>query len=381
MKERLYKMGTTIMGTSVKPLIGIFLSLALAACGTLPRGAALQSEIVKNEDSETADFSVYPVTKAFLPVVADWPETGVQRHGWIGKSAGAKTQIIQPGDILDVLIWDSGENSLLTSPGQRVADLSGMRVSQAGTIFVPYVGKIKVSGRSPDSARHLVQRQLEDIVPAAQVQLRMTEGRTNSVDLIGGVGSAGPVIMPDQDFTVLSALSAAGGVSGGMENPQVKLVRGSKIYSTSVDRLYENPALDTRLQGGDKVIVEEDRRYFLSLGASGQEAQFTFNRDKVTALDALSIIGGVNDTRANPKGVLVLREYPSNAVRADQSGPEHTRAVFTIDLTSSDGLFSARNFEIHSGDLVLATESAVANTRTILSLVGSAFGVVNIATN
>jgi polysaccharide export outer membrane protein len=242
---------------------------------------------------------------------------------------------------------------------------------------VPYVGKINVSGRTPDSARQLIQRQLEAIVPSAQVQLSMDEGRQNSIDLVGGVNSPGNIVMPDNNFSVLAAISAGGGVADSVQNPQVKLVRGHNIYSTSVSQLYDNPTMDTRLRGGDKVIVGNDPRYFLSLGAAGREAQHAFNRTNVSALDALAIVGGVNDSRANPEGILILREYPASAVSAGTRGPRQTRVVFTLDLTTSDGLFSARNFFIQSGDLVLATESPLTNTRTIMGVVGSVFGLVN----
>ena len=77
-----------------------------------------------------------------------------------------------------------------------------------------------------DSARQLLQRRLETIVPSAQVQLAMTEGRSNSVDLVSGVSSPGNILMPDNNFTVLAAISAGGGVQSGIENPQVKLLRG-----------------------------------------------------------------------------------------------------------------------------------------------------------
>lgn len=365
------------MGYLMKQAIWVVLTLSMAACGNLPRGAALQSEITRDADTETADFVVYPVTRAFLPIARNWPATGVRHLSWIGSSRGSTAQIIAPGDTLDVYIWDSGENSLLTAPDQRVADLRGMRVSDAGSIFVPYVGQVQVAGRTPDSARQLVQRQLEPIVSSAQVQLQMSEGRVNSVDLVGGVGNPGAIPMPDQNFSVLGAISAGGGVKEELNNPQIKLVRGPDIYQTSVSRLYDNPALDTRLRGGDKLIIEGDRRYFLSLGAAGNESQFKFNRDSVSALDALAVMGGVDDNRADPQGILILREYPEEAVTTSQPGPTRTRVVFTIDLTTSDGLFSARNFQINSGDLVLATESPVNNARTILGLVGSAFGVVN----
>ena len=91
------------------------------------------------------------------------------------------------------------------------------------------------------------------------------------------------------------------------------------------------------------------------------------------------MIGGVNDTRADPKGILILREYPTSALETDGSGPAEQRVVFTLDLTNSDGLFSARNFPIYSGDLVLATESPVVFVRTFIGVIGSGFGILSAA--
>ncbi|MEM6303999.1 MAG: polysaccharide biosynthesis/export family protein [Pseudomonadota bacterium] len=367
------------MGTRIRNLAWIFLAVSLAACGNLPRGAAVEEEITENADAVDSDIAVYSVTRAFLPSYDRWPSNNGQKHNWIGHSHGTIAQIIRPGDTLEIMIWESSDNSLLTGPEGRVASLPAVRVSENGTVFVPYVGKVQVSGRSPDSARGLIQRRLEPVVPSAQVQLSMNEGRNNSIDLVGGVNSPGSITMPDNDFSVLAAISAGGGVAASMENPQVKLVRGHNIYATSVDNLYANPRLDTRLRGGDKVIVEDDRRYFLSLGAAGQEAQHAFNRDDISALDALAIIGGVNDARADPQGILILREYAPSAVSAGTRGPRKTRVVFTLDLTTSDGLFSARKFNIQNGDLVLATESPLTGTSTILAVVGSIFGLVTAA--
>jgi len=369
------------MGFFAKNAVLAILCAALTACGYFPRGAPVENEILKEADEPNADFAVYPVTRAFLPSLASWPRNDVPRLGWINGTPGSAAQVIRPGDALNLQIWDSGENSLLTSPEQRVASLEGVRVSESGTIFVPYVGKVQVSGRTPDGARLIIQRQLEAIVPDAQVQLGMQEGRSNSIDLVGGVRSPGTIILPDQNFSVLAAISASGGVSPELSNPQVKIVRGSNIYGTSVDRLYDNPSLDTRLRGGDKVIVEEDERYFLSLGAASKQAQHFFNRDEVSALDAIAIIGGVNAARANPQGILVLREYSASAISPGTRGPRQRRVVFTLDITSSDGLFSARKFLIQSGDLVLATESPVSNIRSIFSLLGSAFVLVNATRN
>jgi len=129
------------------------------------------------------------------------------------------------------------------------------------------------------------------------------------------------------------------------------------------------------LRGGDRVFVEEDSRYFLSFGATGTEALHIFTKDDVSAMDALSIAGGIQEGRADPKGLLILREYPASAVAPGVRGPRQARVIFTLDLTSADGLFSARNFQVNPGDLVMATESPINDALTIAGLFGSVFGV------
>jgi polysaccharide biosynthesis/export protein len=352
------------------------LLLGLAACGRLPAGAPASNEIINQVQEDSGEFAIYKVTRAFLPTVRQWPATGNQeRLSWIGASKGASTQIIRPGDLLTLQIWDSGENSLLTSEAQRVVPLERVKVSSNGSIFVPYVGNVSVIGLTPDLAREQLQRDLEVIIPSAQVQLSMTEGRANSVQLIGGVAKPGTYPMPDRNYTVLSLLSDGGGVVRAINNPQIRLVRGKAIFGTSVEKLLDNPGLDTLLRGGDQVFIEEDNRYFLSFGATGTEDLHIFTKDEISAMDAVSIIGGINEARADPKGLLILREYPASAVSPGTRGPRNTRVVFSVDLTNFDGLFSARNFQINPNDLVLATESPINDALTISNLIGNFYGV------
>lgn len=346
------------------------------ACGRLPGGAPASEEITRTSGDEDAGFALYPVTRAFLPTVAQWPATGKQeRLNWIGASHGAKTQIIQPGDLLTLRIWDSSENSLLTSTEQKMVQLQDVRVAANGTIFMPYVGNVNILGLTPELAREELQVELEAIVPSAQLQLNMVEGRNNSVDLVSGVAQPGTYPMPNRNYSVMGLISAGGGISSNLNNPQIRLVRGRSIYGTSVDALLNDPAKDTLLRGGDRVFVEEDERYFLSFGATGTEDLHIFSKDEVSAMDAMSIAGGFQDSKADPQGLLILREYDDAAVAPGVRGPRQTRVVFTLDLTSADGLFSARNFQINPGDLVMATESPVNDALTISNLIGNFFGV------
>ena len=352
------------------------LAVLVSACGRLPASGPIVEDVVSQSEAGAPDFAIYPVSRAFLPTIAHWPATGkTERLGWIGNSKGPRHQLIQPGDSLNIRIWDSSDNSLLTAPEQRDIALPDVEVSSSGVIFLPYVGKVSVSGLTPDLAREELQVALETIIPSAQVQLGLVEGRYNSVDLVGGVATPGTYPMPDRNYSVLSLLAAGGGVRNDLNNPQIRLVRGGQIYGTSVSRLLDQPSLDTRLRGGDQVFVEEDNRYFLSFGASGEQDLHPFTKDTLSAMDAVAIMGGVNARLADPKGLLILREYGANAIASGQRGPRQRRVVFTVDLTSADGLFSARNFDIQPDDLLVATESPINDALTISNLIGNIFGV------
>lgn len=364
-----------------KPLgsaLGLTLAVVLSACNNLPAGTALRSDITREVAVENSGFAFYPVTRALLPSIQAWPEVNTQSyHGWPRRTDGSNSTLIAPGDVVNVTIWDSSDNSLLTSIGQRNTALGAMPVSPDGRIFLPYVGDVRIAGMSPDRAREVIQAQLEGISPSAQVLLTQETGRLNSVDLVAGVSSPGTYPLPNRNYSVLALIAQGGGIPPSLNNPRVKLQRGGSVYAISTEVLYDNPAADAILVGGDKIIVEEDDRYFLSLGATGSEQQIYFNDDELTALEALAQVGGLVDTTADPQGVLILREYPRSALEPGLRGPREQRVIFAIDITSADGLFSAKSFEIMPGDVVVATASPVASLRTALSLVGSVFGVAN----
>lgn len=352
--------------------------LVLAAC-SLPRGAAIQSEILKEAESEVKTFDVVEVTRDSLSNVAKWPKTGNSPNfNWINGHAGSRTPLIRTGDMINLTIWDSQPNSLLTSASAKVVSLNAIEVNENGSIFVPYVDEVFIRGVTAGVARSRIQEKLEPIVPSAQVQLTVDQGIANSADLVSGVNRPGSYPLPSRDYSILSLISAGGGISNTLRNPLVRLIRDNKTFEIRSDTLLASGKKDTTLRGGDKVIVEEDKRSFTALGASGIENLIYFPKENVTALEAMSLMGGLSDGRADPKGVLVLREYsPTQVSSIAEHGPSLPQVVFTLNLTTADGLFAARKFEINPGDTVLATESPITKARTILGLVGSAIGVSN----
>lgn len=369
------------MQKSFKLLILLLVTLAAGAC-TLPRGAAIQGEVVRNQNDENAAFSVVPVKADKVEQIGKWPATGWAGHyHWFSGTRGPKSNIIRAGDSIDLVIWDNQETSLLTSATDKNVEMRGLRVSPNGTIFVPYINEVPVGGQTPERAREMIEERLEIVVPDAQVQLSLLPGQDNSVDAVRGFASPGTYPLPNRDFSVLSLISVAGGISSNLENPLVRVVRDGRSFEIRADTLFQRPSTNVVLRGGDQIIVEEDERYFVALGATGSETILPFNQENINAIEALALLGGIDDSRANPKGILVLREYSGKQVRSDGTGPEKQQVVFTIDLTSAEDIFAARKFQINPQDLVMATESPVGSIRTVFGLIGGLVGVGNAVSN
>ena len=349
----------------------------LGACA-LPQDVGEERQILKGADDPAATFAVQVVTRDSLPMLKDWPNSHpIANLGWIKHSSTAPDPLIEAGDTVSLIVWDNDETSLLSTPAQNVIQLPNLRVSSSGTVFLPYADEVYIAKMTPDEARKAIQDKLLTIIPSAQVQLQFASGSNNSVELVSGVPNPGSYPLTSRSTTLTSILALGGGVPTGLPNPQVNLSRGGKMYRISAEMLLSHPELDTTMRGGDKVFVEPDKRYFLSLGAAGTEALINFPRDRISALDAMSLVGGVNQATANPKGILILRDYPQSAVRSDGTGPSRDRMIFVLDLTSADGLFSAGEFAIQDRDLVLVTQSNLINTKTIFGLIGSVFGLSN----
>ncbi|TCP58681.1 polysaccharide export outer membrane protein [Rhodovulum bhavnagarense] len=346
----------------------------LAGC-SVPRNAPMKREVLEGA-GEFSEFSVYQVTRASLPRFGAWPVTGREvLSNWPSRNDRKGLPRIAPGDRLSLRIWDAEENSLLTGPGGNVTDMPDMIVSTRGTIFVPYVDEIRVSGLTVDAARSHIQQEVTDVIPSAQVQLNHQSGQGNSVELVSGVAVPGRYPLEAPQTTILGAISAAGGVPGAMRNPQLRLQRQGRVYGISLQEVFDDPAHDIPLWGNDRIIVEEDKRNFIALGASGQQNVIDFDAQQVSALRAISLMGGMADTSADPGGVLVMRQYPRALVGPQGGRPETERVVFSFDLTSADGLFSAGQFPVNSGDVVLATQAPVTTMQKVLSLLGSTIGL------
>lgn len=359
----------------VRRFVAVILCFAIAGCG-LPRGAGFQSEVLAASNANTAaegeepvyDFAVYEVNRDALPVIGAWPVTGSRSLPWPAMQNQPASLMIAAGDTVQLTIWDAEENSLLAGAGQRVTALQPAQVSSNGRIFVPYIGELRIAGMAPSTARARIEEELVRTIPSAQVQLVVEPGRANTANLSSGVAAPGLYPLPDRNFKILDLFSQAGGPSPDIVSPQVRLVRNGRTFGVPFERLLREPQLNVAVQGSDRIYIEDDDRKFITLGATGTQSIFDFPETDLSALEAIALIGGVNAGSANPEGLLILREYAPSAVKDGIIGPPKERVVFTIDLTSADGLFSAGRFMLEGDDLIYGTESALGPALTLVQL-------------
>lgn len=324
----------------------------------VPRGAVTKSEVLSGSNSQDASFEVVDLNPTSLAMVEKWPRTGGGlKYNWIGGNRGASTYVIRPGDMLSLSIWDSQEDSLLTGTGQKEARVENIRVSSGGSVFLPYVGNVQVSGLTIEGARDDIARQMESIAPSVQVLVSAQPGQNNIARAVGGVARPGSYPLTDRSYSVLDLIADAGGVSASIQNPVVRLMRGGATYEVFASELTENGSIDSALRGGDQIMVTDLPQNVTVMGATGREELVPLKYPPVSALEAVTDAGGLMDTRANPKGLLVLRRYEHNAVRLDTHGPNKDLVIFALDMTRADGLFAAQQFEVFPGDIVYASES------------------------
>jgi polysaccharide export outer membrane protein len=224
---------------SLRLIAAVIACAGMVSACSVPKGSANARQILAGADAEDADFAVYPVARDTVGKIADWPGSSkgaLASAGWIDRNRGPASNLIAVGDRVDVTVWETGEGTLLTMPGQQVVALPGLTVSPDGTVFLPYVDKVYIAQMTPDQARETIQEKMVPFVPAAQVLLAHQPGRKSTVDLISGVAAPGSFPLPDRNFTVTSLIALGGGVPRDMHNPYVRLLRDGKVFSIARGR-------------------------------------------------------------------------------------------------------------------------------------------------
>jgi len=343
----------------------------LSGCA-LPRSGPTKNEIFSGAVQNQGDAFVVTVNDHVTAATAVVPSLGFSEG--LMKAAALGSDTIRPGDTLGLTIWENVDDGLLASASTGGASLEEIQVDGNGFIFVPYAGRIRASGNSPEAVRRIITEKLEAQTPDPQVLVRRLPGDGSTVSLIGGVGAQGvyPIERPTRTLTAM--LARAGGITLPPEITQITLIRGAHAGTIWLQDLYTDPQLDVALRAGDRILVEEDSRFFTALGATGAQLKVPFDTQSISAIEALAGVGGLSTGAADPTGVFVFRNEDADVAnvvlgRGDLIGDQ--RMIYVLDLTSPNGVFMARDFSIRDGDTVYVTEAPYAQFAKILGAIVS----------
>ncbi len=354
----------------------------VASCALVPRSGPNKNEIYAGSVLREGD--------AFVLTVDDRVNQIASVSEILGFAAGLEgadvlgSDTINPGDKLGLTIWENVDDGLLVPQGQNATVLDEVQVDGAGFIFVPYAGRIKASGNSPDAIRRLITEKLQDQTPDPQVQVRRLAGDGSTVSVVGSVGAQGVYPIERPTRTLSSMLARAGGVSVKPDIAKITVVRGGHTGSVWFNDLYQHPGNDIALRNGDKISVEQDTRSFTALGSTGTQNRVQFESQSISAIEAIAQVGGLTANSADPTGVFVFRNEPEAIARqlmANDSLIGTQRVVYVLDLTKPNGMFMARDFAIRDQDTVYVTEAPLTQFNKVIASITGSLGGVTAARN
>lgn len=353
----------------------------VASCG-LPRVGPNKREIYAGSVQRQGDAFVVSVNDRVTRATAVQPALGFtedfKRAGLVGSDT------IRPGDTLGITVWENVEDGLLVNEGVSAAVLDEVQVDGAGFIFIPYAGRIRAAGNTPEAIRRIITQKLDVQTPDPQVEVRRLAGDGATVSLIGSVGAQGVYPIERPTRTLSTMLAAAGGVVIEPEVAQITVIRGNQRSKVWFQDLFKHPEFDIALRGGDRILVEEDTRAFTALGATGTQARLPFDSPTLSAVEAIAQVGGLQSSTADPTGVFILRNEPADIAnmvlgRNDLIGAQ--RMVYVLDLTRPNGMFMARDFAVRDDDTIYVTEAPFAQwSKVISAMTGSLGSIGSVAT-
>jgi polysaccharide export outer membrane protein len=355
-------------------LCGVVL-MSLATCG-LPRSGPYYEELTagQNDEKSAIGFDLIEVTPTVVALANANETLGFTIE--LINAQPEKTSILGIGDAVQVTIWERGENGLFSESGGATA-LTAI-IEESGHIYLPYVGRVRASGRTVDGLRRSIRKLLEEKTLDPQVEVKRETGDSKSITITGTAGIAGIVPIERTNRSLLSLLASAGFTVEDPETVRVVLRRGPLEGRIWLRDLYENPAYNVPVRSGDVIFLNKDTRHFLSLGAVTQ-SRMPFPTRDISVLDALALIGGLSAAQSDPTGIFLFRnETPEIAARVSvKARPGQRQKVgYLLDLTNGDALFLADQLKMRDGDVLYVTEAPFARFQKVAAAIGSTIGFV-----
>jgi polysaccharide export outer membrane protein len=355
----------------------IGLALGAGGCTALPGDGPWMGG-AQSGSTEALPFDVIDLTPTTV-VAYRQPESPDRPSSAASNLSAAVHISIAPGDSLRVRIYERYGGNIFPTISGMAADLGVQRVAEDGTIKVPVVGVVQVAGLGLNQVEDRIIQQLGNKVQEPEVIVDFDSPRTQTVMVSGDVKKPGRWSILDDIRTVVDAINAAGGPSGGgstlaVPANQLEVVvrrQGQVILRAQLSDLLAGA--DIPVQKGDEIVVRSNPRVYTVLGAVLKSGNVEMTKANLSLLEALGNVGGLQDQRANKTGVYVFR-------MGDLINNPTARArVFRLDLYQPVSIFIAQEFGVQARDVVYVTNAPLYEYDKILSSIYRTFSIIGVA--
>ncbi len=354
-------------------------SVALVGSCGLPSSGPSTTQVLAGSVERQGTALIIPVT-AEVSRITDQVEASGFSSAFLNAGLMA-SDVISSGDKLSITVYENvKDDPLLGNTGQRVSELQVIQVDGEGYIYIPYAGRIRAAGQTPEGVRQAIVRLLSEQTPDPQVIVARASGDGATVSITGQTTASGVFPIEAPTRTLSRMLARSGGITIDPDVAIIRVTRGTETGKVWLKDLNENPGLDIALRPGDKIVVEKDSRSFMALGATGAQNLVPFRSGTMSALEAIAMVGGLASYSANPKGVFILRDENEAVARLllgrdDLVGPQ--RVVYVLNLIEPSGLFEARDFHIRDGDTLYVTEAPFTRWQKVIGAITGTAGTVS----
>lgn len=301
------------------------------------------------------------------------------------------------GDVLDISIWEAPPAALFgtAASDSRVAlsnanpnltarstSLPEQMIDGQGMITIPFVGTVRAAGRSIGDIQREIVNRLSGKAHQPQVIIRLIRNATTNVTVVGDVASNSRVPLTPKGERLLDVLATVGGVKQSIDKVTIRVTRGSQAASLPLEAIIRDPRQNIRLQPDDVVTALYQPYSFTALGATGANAEFNFEGTGITLAQALGRVGGLQDFRADVRGVFLFRlEDPaaldeSVKAAARQTPDGKVPVIYRIDMKDPATFFVAQGFPIRNKDILYVSNAPLADLQKFLNILTTSLGPV-----